>query len=50
LLSELAPVIARFFNDVLVMDSDPAIRMNRLALLKKCQELFMEVGDFSLLK
>ena len=50
LLSELAPVIAQFFNDVLVMDNDPAIRGNRLALLKKCQEFFMQVGDFSLLK
>lgn len=50
ILSELAPVIAQFFSDVLVMDDDPAIRNNRLSLLKKCQEFFMQVGDFSLLK
>ncbi len=50
LLSELAPVIAKFFNDVLVMDPDPKIKENRLALLQKCQEFFMQVGDFSLLK
>ena len=49
-LSELAPVIARFFNDVLVMDEDESIRNNRLALLARCQEFFMQVGDFSLLK
>ena len=50
ILAELAPVISQFFEDVLVMDNDPAIRSNRLALLKKCQEFFMQAGDFSLLK
>lgn len=49
-LAELAPVIAQFFNDVLVMDEDIALRNNRLALLKKCQDFFLLVGDFSLLK
>jgi glycyl-tRNA synthetase beta chain len=49
-LAELAPVIAQFFNDVLVMDKDIDLRNNRLALLKKCQDFFLLVGDFSLLK
>ncbi|MPN12717.1 Glycine--tRNA ligase beta subunit [bioreactor metagenome] len=49
-LAELAPVIAQFFNDVLVMDKDVDLRNNRLALLKKCQDFFLLVGDFSLLK
>lgn len=49
-LASLAPVIARFFEDVLVMDKDEAVKSNRLALLAKCQEFFMQVGDFSLLK
>lgn len=49
-LSGLAPVIAEFFNDVMVMDEDKEIRANRLALLRKCQEFFLLVGDFSLLK
>ncbi|MDO5115815.1 MAG: glycine--tRNA ligase subunit beta [Synergistaceae bacterium] len=49
-MSELAPVIAQFFNDVLVMDSDMAVRANRLALLSECQKFFMRIGDFSLLK
>lgn len=49
-LAELAPVIAKFFNDVLVMDDDESVRKNRLALLAKAQELFLLVGDFSLLK
>jgi len=50
LLSQLAPVIAKFFEDVLVMDKDADIRANRLALLAKCQNFFMLIGDFSLLK
>ncbi|MEG1502226.1 MAG: glycine--tRNA ligase subunit beta [Synergistaceae bacterium] len=50
LLSELSPVISNFFNDVLVMDKDEKIRNNRIALLEKCQLLFAQVGDFSLLK
>lgn len=49
-LAELAPAIAGFFNDVLVMDEDISLRNNRLALLKKCQDFFLLVGDFSLLK
>ena len=49
-MAELAPVIAQFFNDVLVMDPDAAVRMNRIALLKECQAFFMQIGDFSILK
>lgn len=49
-LAKLAPVITEFFKDVLVMDENIDIRNNRLALLNKCQEFFMQIGDFSLLK
>lgn len=49
-LAELAPVITGFFNDVLVMDENIDIRNNRLALLSECQNFFMHIGDFSLLK
>lgn len=49
-LSELAPVIAKFFDEVLVMDENLEVRANRLALLKKCNEFFSLSGDFSLLK
>ena len=49
-MAELAPVIAQFFNDVLVMDKDPQIRANRIALLGDCQKFFMQIGDFSILK
>ncbi|MDO4988523.1 MAG: glycine--tRNA ligase subunit beta [Synergistes sp.] len=49
-MAELAPVIADFFNDVLVMDKDPEVRANRMALLGECQAFFMQIGDFSILK
>ena len=47
MLAELSPVIAKFFDGVMVMDKDEAVRNNRLALLKKCNELFMTAGDLS---
>jgi len=49
-LARLEPVIARFFDKVLVNDADPAIRANRFALLARCQELFRLVGDLGMLK
>lgn len=49
-LAHLEPVIARFFDKVLVNDADPAIRANRFALLARCQELFRLVGDLGMLK
>jgi glycyl-tRNA synthetase beta chain len=50
LLSHLEPDITRFFDKVLVMDENPAVRENRLALLSRCNELFMSVGDLGILK
>ncbi|NLH95273.1 MAG: glycine--tRNA ligase subunit beta [Synergistaceae bacterium] len=50
LLAKLEPSITRFFDKVLVMDENPAVRQNRLALLLRCQDLFMSVGDLGLLK
>jgi glycyl-tRNA synthetase beta chain len=46
-LEELADPIDRFFDDVLVMAPDPAIRANRLALLRDVTNLFLLVADFS---
>ncbi|MCP1314142.1 glycine--tRNA ligase subunit beta [Halomonas sp. 707D7] len=43
-----APVDA-FFDDVMVMAEDEAVRRNRLALLASLQALFLEVADISLL-
>jgi glycyl-tRNA synthetase beta chain len=50
LLSHLEPDITLFFDKVLVMDENPAVRENRLALLSRCNELFMSVGDLGILK
>jgi glycyl-tRNA synthetase beta chain len=50
LLSELSPSITAFFDNVLVMDKDEKIRDNRLALLERCNRLFMEAGDLGSLK
>jgi glycyl-tRNA synthetase beta chain len=41
-----APVDA-FFDDVMVMDPDPALRANRLALLGSLRELFAGIADLS---
>ncbi len=43
----LHPVIAQFFDNVLVMDKDEKIKRNRLALLKKLESLFKQFADFS---
>jgi glycyl-tRNA synthetase beta chain len=49
-LSELSPVVTGFFDDVMVMDSDEKIRVNRLAILKRCNALFEEIGNLGTLK
>jgi glycyl-tRNA synthetase beta chain len=41
-----APVDA-FFDDVMVMDPDAALRANRLALLGTLRELFAGIADLS---
>lgn len=46
-LATLAPAIATFFDEVLVMAEDPKLRANRLALLARLDALFREVGDLS---
>ena len=49
MLAELSPVVAKFFDDVMVMDKDEKIRANRIALLDQCNKLFAMVGDLSTL-
>jgi len=46
MLALKAPV-DEFFNDVMVMDEDEAIRCNRLNLLTAISVLFLKVGDIS---
>ncbi len=46
LLALKAP-IDRFFDDVLVMAPDPAVRRRRLGLLARLREVFLRVADLS---
>ena len=46
-LAELREPVDRFFDDVMVMDEDKTVRLNRLALLAALREQFLNVGDIS---
>ena len=48
-LAELRAPIDRFFEDVLVMDEDTAVRENRLRLLNRFVEVFEDVADIGAL-
>jgi len=45
--AKLAPLVDRFFDEVLVMDEDPAVRANRLRLLLDVRDTLGRLGDFS---
>ena len=49
-LADIRPSVDAFFDDVMVMDPDPAQRDNRLALLRALHELFAPLADFSRLQ
>lgn len=49
-LAELRPVVDRFFDEVMVMVEDEALRRNRLALLRRLQGLFLAVADIACLQ
>jgi glycyl-tRNA synthetase beta chain len=46
-LATLRPQVDAFFDGVMVMAEDPALRANRLALLAALQRLFLETADLS---
>ena len=46
-LAQLRPAIDAFFDKVMVMDEDPILRANRLALLSQLHGLFSGVADLS---
>jgi glycyl-tRNA synthetase len=50
MLDGLVPVITRFFEDVLVMDKDEALRRNRLGLLQSISALTEGIVDLSLVE
>ena len=45
----LRPSIDRFFDGVMVMVDDPAVRRRRLGLLEAVRQTFLRIADFSLL-
>ncbi len=47
LLAQLRPAVDAFFDQVMVMDEDPKLRANRLALLARMRDLFAGVADLS---
>ena len=47
MLAALRKAVDDFFDSVMVMAEDPALRRNRLALLKSLQSLFMHAADLS---
>jgi glycyl-tRNA synthetase beta chain len=47
LLAQLRPAVDAFFDQVMVMDANPKLRANRLALLAQMRELFAGVADLS---
>jgi glycyl-tRNA synthetase beta chain len=46
-MAQLKPLIDAFFDSVLVMDKEDAVRRNRLALLTRTRSLFAGVADFA---
>ena len=46
-IATLRPHVDRFFDKVLVMDSDPAVRSNRIGLLQQMAALFLSVADLA---
>ncbi|MEM9384076.1 MAG: glycine--tRNA ligase subunit beta [Pseudomonadota bacterium] len=49
-LASLREPVDGFFDQVMVMSEDDAVRMNRLALLSELRALFSQIGDISLLQ
>ncbi len=48
-LCQLKNAVDKFFDDVLVMCDDKTVQANRLALLKRLRNVFMQVADISYL-
>ena len=48
-MATVRPAVDSFFNDVMVMADDPAIRANRLSLLKRLHNTMNLIADISCL-
>lgn len=49
-LADLREPVDAFFDNVMVMAEEDAVRVNRLTLLSKLRELFLQVADISVLQ
>ena len=49
-LAELRDPVDNFFDEVMVMCEDEAIKLNRLSLLKRLNNLFISTADISKLQ
>ncbi|MCY7332567.1 MAG: glycine--tRNA ligase subunit beta [Pseudanabaena sp. CAN_BIN31] len=49
-IKAIAPVLAKFFDDVLVMAEDPQVRQNRLNLLGIIRNYSRQLADFSAIR
>jgi glycyl-tRNA synthetase beta chain len=49
-LASLRNVVDNFFDNVMVMDKNRSVRINRLAFLQKVRNLFLQVADISRLQ
>ena len=49
-LASMREAVDAFFDQVMVMAEDAAVRENRLALLNQTRALFLEIADISLLQ
>jgi glycyl-tRNA synthetase beta chain len=50
LAAQLAPAVDALFEAVLVLDEDPAVRRNRVRLLREVEEAIRPVGDLTRLQ
>ncbi len=48
-LASLKDPVDQFFEKVMVMDDNPSLRFNRIALLIRLRALFLQVADISYL-
>ena len=49
-IAAMRPAVDAFFDEVLVMCDDPALRSNRLALMQDLAEVFLSFADFTKLR
>ncbi len=47
IMASLGPALDRFFTEVMVLTDDPAVRANRVALLRAMRDQFFRVARFS---